>query len=324
MRVLSTDGGGYIGLATAAFIAETERHFGKSFHQSFDLFCGTSTGAIIALALASGLSGKEIVGLYENLGTQVFANPRRWSRATRYLKFPFWPLYSNQPLRRAVETAFGDRTLGDLQSSGKNVLITSFSITKGRPRIFKTDHDPSLSLDNKRRLSDIALASSAAPYYFRPVDLECPVTNQVETFCDGGVFANHPALLGLAEAVSHLGATPKEVSILSLSTPRQDLSRAETVTKPWDKRLLSRGIMFWGTRLFSVMIDGTSEISHETLRRLVDWDRADSKYCRIDFPSAPGLGMDIVNDRTTQTLKRVGFDKAADGKIKSQLNQFFI
>jgi hypothetical protein len=52
MRILSLDGGGYLGLATASFLEETERHFGRSFYESFDMFCGTSTGAIIALAVA--------------------------------------------------------------------------------------------------------------------------------------------------------------------------------------------------------------------------------------------------------------------------------
>ena len=38
VRILSLDGGGYLGLAGAAFLAELERHFGVSCHDSFDLF----------------------------------------------------------------------------------------------------------------------------------------------------------------------------------------------------------------------------------------------------------------------------------------------
>ena len=58
MRILSIDGGGYLGLATAAFIDGVERHFKTTLHDEFELFCGTSTGAIIALAIASGMSGR--------------------------------------------------------------------------------------------------------------------------------------------------------------------------------------------------------------------------------------------------------------------------
>lgn len=77
MRILSIDGGGYLGLASACFLAELERHFGATCHDSFDMFCGTSTGAIIALALAHGLKATEICDLYRSFGPEVFYNPIR-------------------------------------------------------------------------------------------------------------------------------------------------------------------------------------------------------------------------------------------------------
>jgi uncharacterized protein len=86
VRILSLDGGGYLGLAGAAFLAELERHFGVSCHDSFDLFCGTSTGAIIALALASGKSAREVVDLYKRFGPRVFRNPFPGSRRLRWAK----------------------------------------------------------------------------------------------------------------------------------------------------------------------------------------------------------------------------------------------
>jgi len=80
VRVLSVDGGGYLGLATASFIGAVEDHFSTRFADRFDLFCGTSTGAIIALALASGKSGREVTMLYQALGPEVFPPPRFWAR----------------------------------------------------------------------------------------------------------------------------------------------------------------------------------------------------------------------------------------------------
>ena len=38
MRILSLDGGGYLGLATAAFLKEAEGHFRTSCHERFDFF----------------------------------------------------------------------------------------------------------------------------------------------------------------------------------------------------------------------------------------------------------------------------------------------
>ena len=72
MRIISIDGGGYLGLATASFLQSVEARFETRCADRFDLFCGTSTGAIIALALASGKSAGEVVTLYEQLGRQLF------------------------------------------------------------------------------------------------------------------------------------------------------------------------------------------------------------------------------------------------------------
>lgn len=72
MRILSVDGGGYLGLATASFLKAVEQRFGTTAAARFDLFCGTSTGAIIALALAAEKSAADVVSLYEQLGPRVF------------------------------------------------------------------------------------------------------------------------------------------------------------------------------------------------------------------------------------------------------------
>jgi patatin-like phospholipase/acyl hydrolase len=119
MRILSLDGGGYLGLATAAFIAEAERHFQVTCHKQFDMFCGTSTGAIIALALASGKSGREVVEIYRAFGATVFKNPFPGARFLRLLRGAATSLYSNGRLREALHSAFDDLTLGDLRRNGK-------------------------------------------------------------------------------------------------------------------------------------------------------------------------------------------------------------
>jgi len=90
MRILSIDGGGFLGLAVGTLLQNIEDYFHATCHNRFDLFCGTSTGAIIALGLASGLSANEIVTLYENLGTHVFGSsrpiPRRLRSARSFLQ----------------------------------------------------------------------------------------------------------------------------------------------------------------------------------------------------------------------------------------------
>ena len=71
LRVLSIDGGGMRGLYTATYLSSlaqrytvtrgtTELDIGKG----FNLITGTSTGAIIACALAAGISLNRVSALY--------------------------------------------------------------------------------------------------------------------------------------------------------------------------------------------------------------------------------------------------------------------
>jgi patatin-like phospholipase/acyl hydrolase len=112
-------------------------------------------------------------------------------------------MYDNKELRNVLQDCFGDLTLGDVLARGKFVLIPAFNLTTGRPRLFKTDHAGGLTTDNKYKLWEVALASSAAPVYLPVVAITSPINGSREIFCDGGIFANHPALLGFTEAIYH-------------------------------------------------------------------------------------------------------------------------
>lgn len=322
VRIISIDGGGYLGLATASFIAEVERHFKISLHEHFDLFCGTSTGAIITLALASGMSGKEIVELYKKFGVAVFTNKFHGQRILRNIAGLLVAKYSNEGLQQALNEAFNEKTLGDLKRNNKKVLITSFSVTNGKPRIFKTDHSPDLTRDDNYLLSQIALASSAAPTYLPVVELKCPNSGIKEKFCDGGVFSNNPALLGYSEAISHLGAKTEDVCILSLSTPRSNLSEPSSIF--FMKQILSRGILPWASKLASVFIDSNSIVVDETLRRILNWpSERQPRYVRIKLDQPQGTGLDIVTIGATEALEQKGCDHACQTEIRNKLFPFF-
>ena len=63
-RILSIDGGGICGILPASVLAQLEQRFlgGQSVARHFDMIAGTSTGGIIALGLAHGLTAKAIRG----------------------------------------------------------------------------------------------------------------------------------------------------------------------------------------------------------------------------------------------------------------------
>jgi patatin-like phospholipase/acyl hydrolase len=62
-RILTIDGGGLLGVGPAKFLMELEKTTGKQCIEMFDGFAGTSTGAILATALALGIPASTIYQL---------------------------------------------------------------------------------------------------------------------------------------------------------------------------------------------------------------------------------------------------------------------
>lgn len=314
-RVLSIDGGGFLGLASAAFIRGIEEHERVRFADRFDLFCGTSTGAIIALALANGRSGDDLVSLYQTLGPRVF--PWGWWKSkVRFLRSILWAKYGSGALRSVLEQEFGDSTLGDLRAIGRHVLVPAFCLTTGTPRIFKTDHSDKLSLHDDYSLVDVALASTAAPTYLPVIKLKHPTNGAVEYFCDGGVAANHPALLGFAEATYEFARTPSDVQVLSISTPRQDLSSPSVPVR-------SRGILAWAKPLTAVFTDSNSYLAHTLLERLVaSYANPRPLYARIDLRNTHRLPMDCTSISAAEVLIQHGAATASCNKTRDTVRAF--
>ena len=81
-RVLSLDGGGMRGTYTATYLDRVASTFARrrgvealDIGAAFDLIVGTSTGGIIACALAKGVPLSEVVTLYQEHGPKIFTQP---------------------------------------------------------------------------------------------------------------------------------------------------------------------------------------------------------------------------------------------------------
>lgn len=322
MRIISIDGGGYLGLASACFLAELERHFGATCHDSFDMFCGTSTGAIIALALAHGLKATEICDLYRSFGPQVFHNPVRSVRALRFARGFFFSRYNNSGLRKSLDNTFGDATLRSIMDKRKTVVIPAYSLTRGKATIFKTDHTPDLTRDNGRRIVDVAMASAAAPVYLPAVEVPANNASAPEIFCDGGLVANHPALVGYVEALA-MNTAPARLRLLSVSTPRPDLSETnDSVIHP-RRWTLQRGLLAWGARPIDIMLNAGGDLTHEIVRRLFDAQGILDHYERVQFDKPSCTEMDIADKASTAALEAKGRQKGEESGVRQRLRQFF-
>jgi hypothetical protein len=163
--------------------------------QFFDYIGGTSTGAIIAAALACGLRVPRILDFYEAFGKAIFTR-RRWG---------VWhSLYDHGPLEKQLKKVYGEaRTLepGQLETLllvvVRNASTDSVWPLSSNP--FAKYNDPNQPNCNlKIPLWKLVRASTAAPVFFpaEVIDLDANDPTQSFVFVDGGTSSyNNPAFL---------------------------------------------------------------------------------------------------------------------------------
>lgn len=211
-RILSLGGGGIKGAATAAYLAHMEEVGGRPIAECFDLIAGTSTGGIIAIALAMGVPAKELVTFYREDGPQIFPKDRHESWHSNLLHL-IRVKYNAEALRNAVISKIGARTLGE---SKTRLVIPSVQPDRAQMYLFKTRHHALFRQDHRLAALDVALATSAAPSY-----LPQHVINGVGPFADGGLWANNPVGIAVAEAISYLNWNPEQLHVLSIECPQE-------------------------------------------------------------------------------------------------------
>lgn len=214
-RILTLDGGGLRGVLTLGMLREIESRLRERnggdpdfrLCHYFDLIAGTSTGAIIAGALALGMSVDEVHCHYKALGSAVFKKSLlRWGVVRSK--------FSSEQVKHALIGVFGERQL-DSSDFRTGLLVVSKRLDTGstwpmsnnpRARYFTRGTTATTIANGEYPLWQVIRASTAAPYFFDP---ECirigrggkgvkPVTGD---FVDGGVSPhNNPALQALMTA----------------------------------------------------------------------------------------------------------------------------
>ena len=202
-RILSLDGGGVRGAVAIAFLEELEQQIaaieGRPVRLCdwFDLIGGTSTGAIIAGALALGHSASEIRSFYNRLAPRVF-------------KRSYWRILGIQSkfdganLLDELDMVVGDRTLGSPDIKTRLAIITKrldtgspWVLTNNPGSIFwNTPADNSFLGNRHYPLKQLIRASTAAPHYFNPQHITIAEGVEPGLFVDGGITPfNNPSLM---------------------------------------------------------------------------------------------------------------------------------
>jgi patatin-like phospholipase/acyl hydrolase len=317
-KILSIDGGGIRGVFPARFLADLEAKLkadGKEnwqIYQNFDLICGTSTGGIIAIALALGIPAQEIYNLYLENAKNIFGNKRKWGRQL------FCSGHSSDVLEKLIQEKFKEVNVGKdpiLKDCKTNICIPVFDLLEGKPSVLKKDHHPRFTRDFHIPAYKAALATAAAPVYFDPYSSEyIDLQGQQKTFknkVDGGVFANNPTLLGIIEAEVAFYQQKENLRVLSLGTGYQKFSDGES-RKRW-------GITYWinfkRKRIIELFMQAQSQqVEHlvQLLQNGIDKEKKDTPnfiYHRIDVELDNSLNLEM--DETNQDKLKALAQKAS-------------
>ncbi len=199
-RILSLDGGGIRGALTLGYLKKIETVLREKEQDEnlllcdyFDLIGGTSTGSIIAAALAIGKSVDEIKDLYMDLGGKIFGQKHSFWNPLETWKF-LKASYDYRALEESLKSAFGNITMeSDRIKTGLCIVAKRADTNSVWPLI----NHPGGKYFYKNKnipLWQAVRASSAAPTYFAPQMVDVGDGDRA-AFVDGGVsMANNPAL----------------------------------------------------------------------------------------------------------------------------------
>jgi patatin-like phospholipase/acyl hydrolase len=266
VKALSIDGGGIRGLIPALVLAEIERRTGRAMATMLDLIAGTSTGGIIACALArpNPMSAQRIADVYEVDGPKIFDRSvlKVITSADGYLD----EKYDDDGLVASLERHLGDARLGDATT---RLMITAYDLEARQALLLRSESDDV-------SMVDAAHATSAAPTYFEPVKLGA------RTLIDGGLAAVNPAVYAYAEA----GGQP--TLLLSLGTGEHTSPLPYAKVKGW-------GRLQWAEPIIDVVFDGASDAVEAQLAKL-----AGNHYIRLQ--TRLDEASDDLDDASTENL----------------------
>jgi uncharacterized protein len=270
--VLSMDGGGIRGVLTARLLERLEAS--SPFLHKVELFAGTSTGSILALAMAQGMTPTQLVALYVENGDEIFARRDIVDTVSGPVDELLRANYSLEELKKILVRFFDGRTLGDLQ---KRVLVPTFDLDNGaappaprhwKPKFFH-NYD-STGNDRAESMVDVVLRSCAAPTFFP----------SHQGYVDGGVVANNPAACALAQAISE-GVPSDEIRLLSIGTGfNPKVLRGDK---------LDWGQTQWLAEIVTLLMDGMTGVVDFQCQQLLR-----DRYHRLDTVLAQVINLDDV------------------------------
>ena len=309
-KILSIDGGGTKGLYSLYILNALERLYclpdNKLLSDYFDMICGTSVGSIIAVCIALKIPTSTIISTFEADAPSVFPTDNHcclfgWLFRLYYgIKQLCGDKYDVTSYKNLVEQFVQNKTMKDVNNL---LCIPSYCISNKQNCIFKNtriEFEINVEDDNVK-LSDVILASSAAPTYFPPHKIGD------KYYTDGGLWANNPSMVGIVESLKYfIGDGKRYKSYQLLSIGNLCANQPITINHP--------NIYFNCTQILNILsltLDGNrdcaeyfckkmEESTHGTHLRIVNKDTASES-----LDNASPSFLELLKTKSAQDLKMI-------------------
>lgn len=292
-RILSIDGGGIRGAASAAFLAKLEGDLGAPLHQHFDYFAGTSAGGLLALFLgAKGGAAVAATAMFAPESAARLMDKSLFDRIVPTALQP-GPKYDGKGKAAVLAQVFGDARI---QSAIKPTLVTAYDPAIKRFVVFKS-HGGLYTRDNPL-MWEVADATSAAPMYFPPAWVH---GDEDHYLVDGGLGANNPAMAAVAEAIK-VGVRPGDIVVVSVGTGHAPIKRSfarefREEGKTWG------GVDWLRQGIVDHLIEASSSATDYWCQQVLG-----SRYVRVQGVLGPGASdeLDNVSASNIEALRATG------------------
>ena len=272
-KIICFDGGGVRTIAALVFLKKLEAESGKKTADIFDMFIGTSAGALNAACFAFGGFSADKVKKYwsKSYTDKIMKSSFFWDKASLVQARP---RYENDGKIEVLNKVFKSNTLSQ---SNKPFLCYAYDIEKRTHVVFDSINTPDITF------IDAIGASSAAPMYFPTYQMD-----DKSWMIDGSIITNNPTLIGYSFAKKILESN--NIKILSLGSGQNKNKIDGDMSTKWG------GVGWLRNDIMGMLLD--SEIHNDISSELFS-----NNYLRVN--SSLGKVNRFLDDDSEENLERI-------------------
>lgn len=291
-KVLALTGGGTRGLYSATIISGIEQASQKPAREVFDVFAGTSVGAMLAVGLSLGISANHMAEQILLQAKDIFGHPA-WLNPKRLVRAKHDPARLSRAIEAIITPKNMQLRLSDLPVP---VVLPAVCLTSNEIVYFTGEPEIGERSCINSTVIDALMSTTAAPTFFPPHTIDG------YGYVDGGVGVNSPDVDALYFCRSIWRLPLDHIRLLSIGTGL----KAAGATKMGSQNF---GAYAWLTNydIISRMVALQENTATALAQNLLA-----ERYCRVNSRLCHSVEVDDYDQAKLETLISAASKEVAD------------